>query len=106
MKLMIVIVQEQDYAKLATLLIRNRIHATRFETSGLYSNKKNETLFICVEDEQQEQILDYIRESCTERKESCQVWEYNGNMMVQVEKTLKIGGATIFISEVNDIMKF
>lgn len=68
MKLMIVIVQEQDYAKLATLLIRNRIHATRFETSGLYSNKKNETLFICVEDEQQKQILDYIRESCTERK--------------------------------------
>lgn len=54
MKLMIVIVQEQDYAKLATLLIRNRIHATRFETSGLYSNKKNETLFICVEDEQPE----------------------------------------------------
>ncbi len=106
MKLMMVIVQDQDYAKLATRLIRNRIRATKFETSGLYSNKKNVTLFICVEEEQQERILTYIQESCTERKEICEVWEYNGNMMVQAEKTLKIGGATVFISEVNQIMKF
>ena len=52
MKLMMVIVQDQDYAKLATRLIQNRIRATKFETSGLYSNKKNVTLFICVEEEQ------------------------------------------------------
>ena len=60
----------------------------------------------CVEEEQQERILTYIQESCIERKEICEVWEYNGNMMVQAEKTLKIGGATVFISEVNQIMKF
>lgn len=106
MKLMMVIVQEQDYSKLATLLIRNKIRATKFETSGLYSNKKNVTLFICVEEEQQDEILGYIRESCTERQEVCQVWEYNGNMMVQAEKTLRIGGATIFISEVGSVTKF
>ena len=106
MKLMMVIVQDQDYAKLATRLIQIRIRATKFETSGLYSNKKNVTLFICVEEEQQERILTYIQESCTEREEICEVWEYNGNMMVQAEKTLKIGGATVFISEVNQIMKF
>ena len=35
MKLMMVIVQDQDYAKLATRLIQNRIRATKFETSGL-----------------------------------------------------------------------
>ncbi len=106
MKLMVVIVQDQDYGKLATKLIRNRVRATKFETSGLYSNKKNVTLFICVEDEQQEQILDYIRESCTEREEICQVWEYNGHMMVQAEKALRIGGATVFISEVHNVIKY
>ena len=106
MKLMVVIVQEQDYGRLATELIRNRVRATKLETSGLYSNKKNVTLFICVEDEQQEEILDYIRESCTEREEICQVWEYNGNMMVQAEKTLKIGGATVFVTEVSGMTRF
>lgn len=106
MKQMLVIVQEQDYAKLATLLIRNRIRATKFQTEGLYSNKKNISLLICVEDEQQDEILGYIQESCTEREELCQVWEYNGQMMVQAEKRLRIGGATVFISNVEQVLKF
>lgn len=106
MKLMIVIVQEQDYDALATLLIRNRIRATKFRTEGLYSNKTNITLLICIEKEREEEILEYVRQSCTEREEECKVWEYNGNVMVEAERTLKIGGATIFISDVDKSLKF
>ncbi len=106
MKLMIVIVQEQDYDALATLLIRNRIRATKFRTEGLYSNKTNITLLICIEKEREEEILEYVRQSCTEREEECKVWEYNGNVMVETERTLKIGGATIFISDVDKSLKF
>lgn len=103
---MIVIVQEQDYDALATLLIRNRIRATKFRTEGLYSNKTNITLLICIEKEREEEILEYVRQSCTEREEECKVWEYNGNVMVEAERTLKIGGATIFISDVDKSLKF
>ena len=106
MKLMIVIVQEQDFDALARLLIRNRIRATKFKTEGLYSSRTNITLLICVEAEREEEILDYIRQSCTEREEECKVWEYNGNVMNETERTLKIGGATIFISDVNKSLKF
>ena len=106
MKLMIVIVQEQDFENLARLLIRNRIRATKFRTEGLYSNKTNITLLICVDAEREEEILDYIRQSCTEREEECKVWEYNGNVMIETERTLKIGGATIFISDVDKSLKF
>ena len=105
MKLMIVIVQEQDFDALARLLIRNRIRATKFKTEGLYSSRTNITLLICVEAEREEEILDYIRQSCTEREEECKVWEYNGNVMIETERTLKIGGATIFISDVNKSLK-
>ena len=98
MKLMIVIVQEQDYDALARLLIKNRIRATKFRTEGLYSS--------CVESEREKEILEYIRQSCTEREEECKVWEYNGNVMVEMERTLKIGGATIFISDVERSVKF
>ena len=63
MKLMIVIVQEQDFEPLARLLIRNRVRATKFQTEGLYSNKKNITLLICVEADREEEILDYIRKT-------------------------------------------
>lgn len=106
MKLMIIIVQEQDYKGLATLLIRNRVRATKFSTEGIYSNKKNVTLLICEENEREEEILEYVRQSCTEREEECRVWEYNGNVMVEAERTLKIGGATVFISNVDKSLKF
>lgn len=106
MKLMIVIVQEQDFETLARLLIQNRIRATKFQTEGLYSNKKNITLLICVEADREEEILAYIRQSCTEREEECKVWEYNGHVMIETERTLKIGGATIFISDVDKSVKF
>ena len=106
MKLMIVIVQEQDYDALARLLIKNRIRATKFRTEGLYSSRTNITLLICVESEREKEILEDIRQSCTEREEECKVWEYNGNVMVEMERTLKIGGATIFISDVERSVKF
>ena len=69
MELMIIIVQEQDYPKLSSTFIHNRVMATKFSTEGLYLNKKNITLMVCIEKEREEEILDYIRQSCTERME-------------------------------------
>lgn len=79
MELMIIIVQEQDYPKLSSTFIHNRVMATKFSTEGLYLNKKNITLMVCIEKEREEEILDYIRQSCTERMEERQVCEYNGD---------------------------
>ena len=86
MELMIIIVQEQDYPKLSSTFIHNRVMATKFSTEGLYLNKKNITLMVCIEKEREEEILDYIRQSCTERMEERQVCEYNGMTMVDVTK--------------------
>lgn len=106
MEMMMVIVQEQDYEKLAALLIRNRIIATKFLTEGLYTNKKNITLMICIEKEREGEVLEYIRQSCTERYEDRQVWEYNGKVMVDVVRNIKIGGATVIISDVDRVLKY
>ena len=46
MELMIIIVQEQDYPKLSSTFIHNRVMATKFSTEGLYLNKKNITLMV------------------------------------------------------------
>ena len=58
MELMIIIVQEQDYPKLSSTFIHNRVMATKFSTEGLYLNKKNITLMVCIEKEREEEILD------------------------------------------------
>ena len=61
MELLIIIVQEQDYPGLSREFIRNKIHATRFCTTGLYLNKTNVTLMVCIEKEREEEVLEYIR---------------------------------------------
>ncbi len=38
--------------------IHNRVMATKFSTEGLYLNKKNITLMVCIEKEREEEILD------------------------------------------------
>ena len=53
-----------------------------------------------------EEILDYIRQSCTERMEERQVCEYNGMTMVDVTKGVKVGGAIVFFLDVDRMMKY
>lgn len=106
MEVLIIIVQEVDYEPLSREFIRHKILATKFLTEGLYLNKKNVTLMVCIEKEREPEILEYIRNSCTERVEERQVSEFNGQMFVDVVKGVKIGGATVFTADVDKIMKF
>ena len=106
MELLIIIVQEVDYGRLSREFIKHKILATKFTTEGLYLNKKSITLMVCIEKEREEEILEYIRQSCTERYEERQVWEYNGKIMTDVVRNVKIGGATIFISDVDRVLKY
>ena len=112
MELMIIIVQEPDYPKLSGTFIHNCVMATKFSTEGLYLNKKNITLmglFIvgcCGVIPFFLEILNYIRQSCTERMEERQVCEYNGMTMVDITKGVKVGGAIVFFLDVDRMMKF
>ena len=106
MELLIIIVQEEDYPGLSRDFIRNKIHATRFCTTGLYLNKSNVTLMVCIEKEREEEILGYIRSNCKERIEDRQVSEYNGMTMVDVTRSVKIGGATVIKGDVETLFKF
>lgn len=106
MELLIIIVQEADYQRLSKELIRHKILATKFSTEGLYLNKKNVTLMVCIEQEREQEILDYIKHSCHERVEERQVSEFNGQTFVDVLKSIQIGGATVFTAGVDKILKF
>ena len=106
MELMIIIVQEPDYPKLSGTFIHNCVMATKFSTEGLYLNKKNITLMVWIEKEREEEILNYIRQTCTERMEERQVCEYNGMTMVDITKGVKVGGAIVFFLDVDRMIKF
>ena len=69
MRLLIIIVQEVDYPRLSDAFVAHEIRATKFLTEGLYLNKKNITLMVCIQEDRLEEVFGYIRESCTERIE-------------------------------------
>ena len=106
MELMIFNVQEQDYPKLSSTFIHNRVMATKFSTEGLYLNKKNLTLMVSIEKEREDELLDYFRQSCTERMEERQVCEFIGMTMVDVTKGVNVGGAIVFFLDVDRMMKY
>ena len=106
MELLIINVQKVDYERLSIVFKQHRILATKFETEGLYLNKRNVTLMVCVEKEREEEILRYIKQNCTERVEECKVSEYNGRTMVDVVRGGKVGGATVFKIDVDNMWKF
>ena len=61
---------------------------------------------MCIEKEREEEVLGYIRENCKERVEERQVSEYNGMMMVDVVRSVKIGGATVIVLDAKNMLKF
>ena len=50
--------------------------------------------------------LSNFRENCKERVEERQVSEYNGMMMVDVVRSVKIGGATVIVLDAKNMLKF
>ena len=48
MELLIIIVQELDFPRLSSAFIHNHVLATKFCTEGLYLNKRNITLMVCI----------------------------------------------------------
>ena len=100
MELLIIIVQELDFPRLSSAFIHNHVLATKFCTEGLYLNKR------CIPKEREEEILGYIRSSCTEREEERLVSEFNGMTMVDVTKGVKVGGATVFFIDIDRMQKF
>lgn len=95
MNLMLIIVQENDAETLASAFKRSQIQATRIDANGLVTSRKL-NLFL-VGTDRMEEVLQMVSFSCKERAVEIEDQEYNGHMFVDVQKTIVIGGATIFI---------
>ena len=52
-----------------------------------------------------EEVLKLVEANCQERSIETEVLEYNGHMMVDVQKTIVIGGATVFILGLSQLIK-
>ena len=106
MKLILAIVSNDDASAVTSALTKNNFYMTRLATTGGFLRAGNTTIIVGTEDERVQQCIDIIGEQSKRRTEivpstaSYDVGRYS-SFPVEVE----IGGATIFVLDVEKFIK-
>ncbi len=111
MKIIYAIVSSDDGNRVTDVLTEHRFSVTRLATTGGFLKKGNATLMIGTEEEQVDEAIDLIRDTCGKRQRiTCDMPAPGigsmsaGYMMMPV--TVELGGATIFVTDVERFEKF
>lgn len=108
MKFVISVVNKDDAGSLLNALVTNGYRVTTFKTAGGFLRKENVTLFTGVEDEQVEEAVRLIQKNCHTRTQQVgalpPVME-SGELYVLDTEEVKVGGAVIFVLDIEQFLK-
>ena len=110
MKIVYAIVSSDDGNRVTDVLNEHQFSVTKLATTGGFLKKGNSTLMIGTEDGQVEEVINLIKDTCGKRQKiTCNVPAPNiasvsaGYMMMPM--TVELGGATIFVTDVERFEK-
>ena len=108
-KLVYAIVRNDNEDDVVSLLNQNHYSVTRLSTTGGFLKKGNTTLMIGVEDEEVEEVISLIKQECGQHQKLTVNMPYiSGTAMVNyatMPMTVEVGGATIFVINVDHYEK-
>lgn len=98
MKLLIAIVSNDDVRHLLNALMEAGHRATRLASTGGFLRKGNTTLLLGVKDNDVQQVLQILRQTCRRRTEPypMSIGEHP-TVIPQETVEVEVGGATVFI---------
>ena len=109
MKLIIAIVQDEDSSDVIEALTEENYRVTKLATTGGFLKSGNTTLLVGVEEEKVEAVIDIIKNICKKRKETLITpTNFGGSesgYMQQYPVQIDVGGATIFVLDVDKFIK-
>ena len=108
MKLVIAIVQGEDAGRTVQALSTDGISVTRFASSGGFLQQGNVTLLVGVDEERVEQAVQLIRENCRERTRYLTPMPpmvEPGELLMPYPVEVQVGGATVFVLNVESFEK-
>ena len=106
MKLIIAIVNSEDASAVLSELTGQGFSVTKLATSGGFLRAGNVTMMIGVEEEQVQKALSVIEEFSSQRKQQVPVNStYIGDSMITVPVEVTVGGATVFVTNVERFEK-
>jgi uncharacterized protein YaaQ len=109
MKLVISIVHHDDSRPLVDNLLQNGHRATVISTTGGFLKEGNATVFVGIDDELLDDVLDIIKATCRTRTQYINplppIME-PGEMFVPSPIEVEMGGATVFVLDVEQFHRF
>ncbi len=108
MKLVIAILQDKDAAHTVTELNRRGFRATKLASTGGFLREGNTTILAGVEEQDVELVLTIVRRTSSVRKETLtpQTPNQTGEPYVPFPVEVTVGGATVFVMDVDRYEKF
>jgi len=108
MKLVIAVVQDQDVNKLLARLADEGFGATKLASTGGFLRQGNTTVLVGVEPDQVQRVTEAVKETCQTRKQLVTPMAAVGrsiNSYLPEPIEVSVGGATIFVLNVEDFAK-
>ncbi|MBU5427997.1 cyclic-di-AMP receptor [Tissierella pigra] len=107
MKLIICIVQDQDAGALIDDLTEQEYRVTKLSSTGGFLKSGNTTLLVGVEDEDVPPVLKIVEDNCKTREltTSLLTVAMPGDTYIPYPIDVKVGGATVFILDIERHIK-
>mgnify|MGYP001000915371 FL=1 len=107
MKLIIAIVQDQDAPSLIDDLTEKEHRVTKLASTGGFLKSGNTTLLMGVEDEDVKEVIGIIEDNCKTREITTSLLTVSmpGDTYIPYPLEVKVGGATLFILDVEKHVK-
>ena len=109
MKLIIAIVQDEDASRLLNELMTEDYRVTKLATTGGFLRSGNTTLLIGVEEDRCRKCLDIIEKVCKSRRQIAAnpvTLPVGGETMTSFPMEVTVGGATVFVLNVEQFIKY
>lgn len=109
MKLVVAIIQDEDSNILIDRLTEEEYRVTKLATTGGFLKSGNTTLIIGVAKEKVQNVVNIIKDECSTRKQvvtSPTPTAGTTGVFVPYPIEVTVGGATIFVVDVDQFMKF
>ncbi len=109
MKLIMCIVNSDEAGRLVGVLTQAGYRATTISTTGGFLRQGNATIFVGTDDEKVPHVLQLIQENCHTRSQYVNplppVME-PGEIYIPTPVEVQVGGATVFVLEVAQFVRF
>lgn len=110
MKLLVIITPKENTKKLKAELVAGNFSLTKLISEGGFLEKKNTTFLVGVEDEKIDKALEIIKKNCEAKEKVISAPAYmsagmESGLNVAGATKVKVGGATIFIVNVERLIK-